>query len=231
MFRLSTCIFMAVTALAGFAGAAEPQSKDAASLEGHYYLEGGPTEVGSELLVKRTGDFAWSLAYGADDYDVKGKWQLADGRVVLVPESSPEPAFKLYRQEDYPADETPDPGLWIAVVGISQEQPVSDVEVRFEARSGKVVGAVSDLDGLATVSMPAGEVWSRAGLRRGGSKAEWQWFAITPERAAKRSAGFLLTNAGALRHSPFSSMRLRVEPAGLVIEEGIGSLRGTYARH
>ena len=40
---------------------------------GHYYLS-GMTEVGSELLLKPSGEFDWVLMYGAQDMAARGRW-------------------------------------------------------------------------------------------------------------------------------------------------------------
>lgn len=213
------------------AHAADPPPTDATQLAGHYYLEGGPTEVGSELLLKASGEFAWTLAYGVDDYDVNGTWTRNGDEIVLQPDASPEPAFALFRPDEYPNDEPIPPGAWYVGTVANHEFGVPDVEVRFESRSGKAWHGITDVDGVAHVSVPAGETWTRTGLRRAASTASWQWFDVPPERAAARALGFQLTNARDLRHSPFTSMRLRPEGTGLVIEAGIGSLRGTYAKH
>ena len=221
-------LFTAATSLARAAG---PAPADASTLAGHYYLEGGPMEVGSELVLSPAGAFAWSLAYGAADYDVQGTWQRSGAHVVLQPAPSPEPAFVPYRADEYPEGFAAPPGEWAVATLIDEGLGVSEVEVRYESRSGKAWRGLTDLDGASRIPAPAGETWVRTGLRRAGSTAPWQWFDVTPEGTARRAVVFRLTNARDLKHAPFAAMRLRVEPAGLVVEDGLPALRGTYARH
>jgi len=219
---------------AGFtmlAQATDTPPADAAQLAGHYYLEDGPTEVGSELLLKASGQFEWTLVYGADDYDVKGTWTRNGEVLVLQPEASPEPAFAMFRPDEYPASEPIPPGQWYVATTVDGEFGVADVAVRFESRSGKAWHGITDGDGVAYVAVPAGETWTRTGLRRAGSTVPWQWFDVPAARAAARAVGFRLTNVRDLKHSPFKSLRLRPDDTGLVIEAGIGSLRGTYTKH
>ena len=67
---------------------------DTASLgkiAGHYYLE-GVREVGSELLLRPDGTFAFMLAYGALDEEGEGRWSVTDSAVVLQSTASPRPA-------------------------------------------------------------------------------------------------------------------------------------------
>lgn len=52
------------------------------ALAGHYYLT-GVTDVGSELLLRKDGQFRWMLVYGASDQSAQGKWQLAGTQLVL----------------------------------------------------------------------------------------------------------------------------------------------------
>jgi hypothetical protein len=203
----------------------------APALAGHYYLEGGPREVGSELLLKDSGEFEWVLMYGAVDQAAKGTWKLTGKRLVLLPAPSPEPLFRMFREHDYHSTKPAERDRWIAIVGVPNMGPVVGIEVRFEARSGHAATAVSKPNGDAIVEMPSSEVWSRAGLRRAGSNAPWQWFAVTPQRAQLRLAGFALTNLDAVRHAPFASLTLRPEPGGLVIDDQANGLHGTYAKH
>jgi hypothetical protein len=211
---------------------ATPLAQAAASgLAGHYYLERGPREVGSELLLKQDGRFEWTLAYGAMDLAAAGTWRADGKQVVLTAAPAPEPVFRTLADADYDGAQPVEPGRWVAAVGTLAEAPLRDVEVRFEARSGKVATAVTGLNGGAIVSMPAGETWVRAGLRRFGSKAPWQWFDVAPARAQARLAGFVLTNAEAQMMPPFTAATLRVEPDGLAVDGELGGLRGTYVKH
>jgi hypothetical protein len=210
---------------------AEPSFKATPVLAGHYYLEGGPREVGSELLLKDSGQFEWALMYGAADYGAKGTWKQTGKRLVLSSTPSPEPIFRMFGEGDYHTTKPAEPGRWIAIVGVPNMGPVADIEVRFEARSGKAATAVSKSNGDAIVDMRANEVWMRAGLRRAGSTVPWQWFDVAPKRARARLVGFAVTNLAAVQHAPFASLTLRIEPGGLVIEDDANGLRGTYSKH
>ncbi|WP_336959790.1 hypothetical protein [Sphingobium aquiterrae] len=79
-------------------GAQSPPAVEApaaASVAGHYYLQ-GVMETGSEMLLKPDGHFQWYLVYGALDLFAEGRWTLADDKVVLTSTPSkdaPEPPF------------------------------------------------------------------------------------------------------------------------------------------
>lgn len=227
MHRLSTTLCLAFALIAPLAAAAAPDK----GLAGHYYLEGGPTEVGSELLLKDSGQFEWALMYGADDLMAQGTWKQTGTRIDLTAAPAPAPVFRNFAAEDYHRTKPAEPGRWIALVGVPHVAPVADIEVRFEARSGKTADAVSQPNGDAIVEMPAGEVWTRTGLRRAGSQGDWQWLPVPPERAPTRLAGFALTNIAAVQRAPFKSMTLRIEKDGLVVDDEEMVLSGRYTRH
>lgn len=230
MVKFSKYICMVLVLAAPLALGGESQSKDAVSLAGHYYLQGGPREVGSELLLKDSGEFEWALMYGAVDYGAKGAWKVANKRLVLLPSPTPEPVFRIFAEDEYHRTKPAEPGLWIAMVGVPRIGPVADIEVRFEARSGKTATAVSKSNGDAIVRMPSNEVWTRAGLRRIGSNASWQWFSVASRGEQSRIVGFVLTNISAVERAPFASLTLRIEQSGLVIDDSDSGLRGTYAK-
>lgn len=204
-------------------------AREARSLNGHYYLEGGPTETGSELLLKDDMQFEWALMVGAQDFLAKGRYELNGDRLVLKPVRTA-PEFKLFDEDDYGRTRPAEPGNWIAVVGIPNVGPVQDIQVRFEARSGKTADAVSKPNGDAIVRMPAGETWVRAGLR-GDDKQPWQWFAIPAGRAEKCLVGFDLTNVESVQSVPFEALTLLVGSKGLVIADEQVRLHGTYVKH
>ncbi len=231
MNKLSNYVCMLLIFFTQFAFAAEVRPANQSALAGHYYLEDGPSEVGSELLLKDSGEFRWGLMYGASDYMARGTWQLSGKRLTLSTRPAPEPAFRIFADHDYDGTTPAEPGRWIAVVGVLNVGPVADIEVRFEARSGKSAVAISKPNGDAIVKMPSNEVWVRTGLRRAKSDAAWQWFPVDPERARTRLVGFALTNQEAVRHAPFTALQLRVEPRGLIVEGGLDGLSGTYAKH
>jgi hypothetical protein len=225
MKKLLHAVSLCLTLAAHLAHAAEP------GLAGHYYLERGPHEVGSELLLKEGGRFEWMLAYGARDFAAGGTWRADGKQVVLTATPAPEPVFRMFRDDEYGRTKPAEPGRWIAVVGVPMEGPLQDIDVRFEARSGKAATAVTKPNGDAIVTMPADETWARAGLRRAGSDAPWQWFDVAPARAKARLAGFALTNIESLMQPPFSTVTLRVEPDGLAVDGDLGDVRGTYVKH
>lgn len=201
-----------------------------APLAGHYYLQGGQSEVGSELLLKEDGKFEWALMYGAVDQMARGTWQQAGGLVTLTVAKREEPTFRLFDEDELTLKKQPAAGKWVAIVGVPRRGPVADVEVRFEAKSGRTVDAVSAQNGDAIVDMPPSESWVRAGLRRNGSGAPWQWLALPPVRTEARIAAFAVVNVETLLAAPFERMTLRVGDGGLVIEEGLDGMRGTYAK-
>ena len=67
-------------------GEAPTASRDAATLTGHYYLE-GIMETGSELLLRDDGRFQWYFTHGALDLAAQGRWQREGMHVVLLPEA------------------------------------------------------------------------------------------------------------------------------------------------
>ena len=226
MIRLPILFSLCLALAAPLAGAAP-----ASGLAGHYYLEDGPTEVGSELLLKASGQFEWALMYGAEDYQAQGTWKLTGTRLDLSVAPPLAPVFRNFTEDDYRGTKPAEPGRWIALVGVPHVAPVPGIEVRFEARSGKTADAVSEANGDAIVEMPAGEVWTRAGLRSAG-KGDWQWLPVPPERAQARLAGFALTNVDAVQRAPFKSLTLRVEKDGLVVDDDDTMiLRGRYSKH
>ena len=231
MYRTLSQAWLSLALAAGLLLSAGANAGPADELVGHYYLEGGRSEVGSELLLRKDGTFEWALMYGAVDQGARGTWAKKDDRVVLTAARAEEPVFRLFRDDDYNATEPVEPGRWIAMVGVPHVGPMGDVEVRFEARSGKTASAVSEEDGAAVVEMPASETWTRAGLRRAGSAAPLQWFSIDAGRAQTRLVGFALTNVESLQRAPFAKLALRVGPDGLVVDDPDSGLRGTYAKH
>jgi hypothetical protein len=231
MAKLSNHICMFLVVVAPLALGGEPRSSREPKLSGHYYLEDGPSEVGSELLLRDSGQFEWALMYGAADYAAKVTWQLTGKRMVLSSTPKSEPMFRMFGDDDYHRTKPAQRDRWIAVVGVPFMGPVADIEVRFEARSGKAGTAVSKPNGDAIVEMPSNEVWTRAGLRRAGSEVPWQWFSVAPQRAQARLVGFALTNLDAVRSASFASLTLRVAPKGLVIDDDASGLHGTYAKH
>lgn len=209
----------------GSSAAAEP----APELAGHYYLS-GMTEVGSELLLKQSGEFEWALMYGAQDLLARGKWKRQGDTVVLSTAAPEKGAFRLFREDELRLKKEPKADIWVAIVGVPDSGPIAGIEVQFLAASGKKAAAVSGGNGDAIVSMAAGERWVRAGLRRADSQDEWTWFEVPPERASARIAAFAVTNWQAIAPPPFASLTLRLQGDTLVVEENPLQLRGAYSK-
>ncbi len=221
-------ILTALLALAiglGPSKAAEPQSR----LPGHYYLS-GMTEVGSELLLKESGQFEWALMYGTQDMLARGTWKRQGDAVVLTTAAPAKGEFRLFEEDELNLNKDPKAGVWVAIVGVPRTGPIEGIEVQFVAASGKKASAVSAANGDAIVSMPASERWARAGLRRAGSTDEWAWFEVPPIQASARIAGFAVTNWDAIGKAPFATLRLRVDGGKLAVEENALGLRGTYSK-
>ena len=202
---------------------------DAADPSGHYYLS-GMTEVGSELLLKKSGEFEWVLMYGATDMAAQGTWQRNGQHIVLTPHAPRPGQFRLFTESELSIKKDARQGIWVAIVGVPARGPVPGIEVRFESASGRKATAVSGANGDAIAEMPGGETWKRAGLRRAGSEDAWVWFEVPAERARKRIAGFVVLNPGELQAAPFKSLSLSSSKGDLRIDDNPLGLRGTYAR-
>ncbi|MCW3478612.1 hypothetical protein OL229_03390 [Neisseriaceae bacterium JH1-16] len=191
-------------------------------LAGHYYLQ-NVREVGSELLLKTDGSFEGSMSYGAVDSYIKGKWQRQGDKVVLqTTASDKEPDFRLFRDEELRIRRPAETGTWLAIVGLPNTGPMAGVEVTFESKTGKTLSAITDRNGDASVEMPDSETWARAGLRREGSKAPLQWFAIPAARAAARLTAFAVDDIAYLRPQPLKTLQLRIKNGTLVADDGNG---------
>lgn len=225
---LSRLLACAALAWSFSASAADPA---AATLPGHYYLQ-GVMETGSELLLKKDGTFEWMLSYGNTDEQASGEWRVAGDVVTLVAgNGGKEPLFRVFDETEMNIQKPAEAGVWVAIVGYPKVGPMPGVEVKFEAQSGKTATAVSVANGDAIVSMPASERWVRAGLRRQGSKADYQWLAVPPERAQERIAAFAVTDPQWLRGQAFQKLALRVVKGGLKVDDADNGLaRGLYAK-
>ncbi|MET0858312.1 MAG: hypothetical protein ABWY27_16295 [Telluria sp.] len=197
-------------------------------LTGHYYLS-GKTEVGSELLLKESGVFEWVLMYGNADYSARGTWVQSEGQVLLTTAEAAPPVFRLFDESELNIRKPAQVGTWVAIVGVPKVGPVADVEVRFEASSGKTATAVSNRNGDAIVKMPGGEKWERSGLRRAGSTDEWQWLRLPQARAQTRIAAFAV-NIESIPSAPFKALKLRREDVGLAVDDDRLGLRGVYRK-
>ncbi|MEG1055288.1 MAG: hypothetical protein RSF79_24980 [Janthinobacterium sp.] len=210
------------------AGAAD---QGASFLPGHYYLQ-GVMETGSELLLKKDGTFEWMLSYGSMDEQASGEWRVDGDKLTLVAgNGGKEPQFRVFEEAEMRIQKPAEAGLWVAIVGYPKVGPMAGVEVKFEAQSGKTATAVSVANGDAIVRMPASERWVRAGLRRQGSKAGYQWLAVSPERAKDRLAAFAVSDPRWLRGHAFQKLALRVVKGGLKVDDADNGLsRGLYAK-
>ncbi|MDN2676243.1 hypothetical protein [Janthinobacterium sp. SUN033] len=225
---LSRLLACAALAWSFSASAAEPAP---ATLPGHYYLQ-GVMETGSELLLKKDGTFEWMLSYGNTDEQASGEWHVAGDLVTLeAGDGGKEPQFRVFEEAEMRIQKPAEAGVWVAIVGYPQVGPMPGVEVKFEAQSGKTATAVSVANGDAIVRMPASERWVRAGLRRQGSKADYQWLAVPAERAQERIAAFAVTDPQWLRGQAFQKLALRVVKGGLKVDDADNGLaRGLYAK-
>ncbi|WP_219134457.1 hypothetical protein [Janthinobacterium sp. UMAB-60] len=228
--KISLSCWLACAALACSAPASAADQA-ASALPGHYYLQ-GVMETGSELLLKKDGTFEWMLSYGNTDEQASGEWRIAGDLVTLVAgNGGKEPRFRLFEEAEMRIQKPAEAGLWVAIVGFPTVGPMAGVEVKFEAHSGKSATAVSVANGDAIVRMPASERWVRAGLRRQGSKADYQWLAVPPERAQQRLAAFAVTDPQWLRGQAFQTLALRVVKGGLKVDDADNGLaRGLYAK-
>ncbi|MBB4842883.1 hypothetical protein HNP55_001398 [Paucibacter oligotrophus] len=194
-----------------------------ADLPGHYYLQ-GQREVGSELLLRADGSFAWMMSYGAVDKQAEGRW-TRQGQTLTLLSSRPSkaPVFRVFEDDELSILKPAAEGSWVAIVGLPGIGPAAGMEVQFQARSGKTATAVTDSAGDAKVAMPATEVWLRAGLRPQGQGGKWQWLDVPAERAEARIAGFAIDDARHIVPAGFKRMELRLTGSGSLRTESLGS--------
>lgn len=202
-----------------------PQS----TLVGSYYLT-GRTELGSELLLHNSGRFKWALAYGNIDQFAQGTWQAKGGKVVLTSDPGQPGEFRLFSKDEMNIRKGPRYGTWVAIVGVPRKGPVPGIEVRFESASGKSASAVSDSNGDAIVEMRSSEAWTRAGLRRAGSRDSWVWFDVPEERSLARIAAFVVANPEHVLSPPFKSLTLAVRRNALELMDPAAGFTGTYKK-
>ena len=70
-------------------------TKEMETVSGRYYLQ-GVREVGSELLLRKDGQFRWSLSYGATDKESHGTWQMKGNELDLT-SANPASGFKTLK--------------------------------------------------------------------------------------------------------------------------------------
>ena len=202
-----------------------PQSK----LAGSYYLT-GKTEVGSQLLLHKSGRFKWALTYGNMDQFAQGTWRLKGGKVVLASDPGTPGQFRIFSKDEMNIRKGPRYGTWVAIVGVPGRGPVPGIEVRFESASGQSASAVSDENGDAIVEMRSSEAWTRAGLRRAGSLDTWAWFDVPEERSVARIAAFVVANPEHVLPPPFKSLTLAVRGKALELMDPAAGFTGTYKK-
>jgi hypothetical protein len=209
-----------------FLAPASQASPDKNALAGNYALQGA-TEVGSMLSLRKDGTYQWMMSYGNQDLASAGVWELK-GKTVLLTSRREPLKFRLFTEDELSLKKQPKPGVWVAIVGVPRQGPVSDVEVRFEAKSGKSAVASSLPNGDAIVDMPASETWTRAGLRPKGTSGQYQWINVPAKRSSARIAAFAIDNPQVMQNG-FATMELTREKDDLVPtgETGIG---GRYVK-
>lgn len=198
--------------------AAAVQAGEVGEVAGHYYLH-GVREVGSELLLRPDGAFQWMISYGSVDRFAQGRWQRQGDKVQLkasAPEA--EPVYRVFDEGELNLRKPPADGRWVAIVGMPRVGPMSGVEVHFVGQSGRELRAVTDRNGDAQVTAPAGDSWVRAGLRRAGSQAAPQWLAVPEARSRERIAAFAVDDTAYVLPQAFREATLRVEGEALLME-------------
>lgn len=196
-------------------------------LVGHYYLE-QVRETGSELILKETGEFEWMLSQGSVDQFAKGKWSAENGKVILdVTPAVETPTFR-FLSEDEMNFAPVEAGTWVAAIGVLGVAPLSNIEVRFLSKSGKIASAITKQNGDAIVTMPATEIWARAGLRTAGGTGSWQWFDINDQQAIARGVAFAARRSE-IRSVPFKQLQLIRRKNGLGFADN--DVGGIYVKH
>lgn len=196
------------------------------ALAGNYSLQ-GVTEVGSMLSLRKDGTYQWMMSYGNQDLASAGIWEIKGQNVLLTSRREPL-KFRLFTEQELTLKKQPRPGVWVAIVGVPRQGPVADVEVRFEAKSGKSATASSVQNGDAIVDMPASETWTRAGLRAKGTSGQFQWITVPAARSSARIAAFAVANPEVLQNG-FATMELKREKDALV-PTGDDAMRGRYVK-
>jgi hypothetical protein len=223
-------LFLFLIALAGqLVQARETKRSPQSQLAGSYYLT-GHSEVGSELVLDKSGRFRWELAYGAIDQFAQGTWQARGGKVVLTPDAGQPGQFRPFTGDEMNIRKAPRYGTWVAIVGVPGRGPVPGIEVRFESASGQFASAVSDRNGDAIVEMRSSEAWTRTGLRRAGSRDQWVWFDAPEERSLARIDAFVVMNPADVLRPPFKSLTLVVRRNALEIVDPAAGFTGTYKK-
>ena len=204
---------------------AAPPALDQQALVGTYSLQDAH-EMGSGLELRKDGTFRWSMSYGNQDLQSAGAWDIKGQRIVLTSKRQPL-KFRLFTDAELNLKKNPKAGVWVAIIGVPRYGPVADVEVKFEAKSGKTATATSQPNGDAIVDMPASETWTRAGLRA-KETGDYTWVAVPPARGASRIAAFAVTNVDALQNG-FATMELEQKGGDLVVV-GDNAVPGRYVR-
>ncbi|MDZ7630175.1 MAG: hypothetical protein U5K74_02155 [Gemmatimonadaceae bacterium] len=110
-------------------------------LAGRYFLQ-GVREVGSELLLRPDGTFAFVLSYGALDETGAGSWRIENGDVILQSEGAARaPSVKLVRATGTATD-----SLHILVVDTAG-RPLSGITIDASRKKSSRITAQSMRDG------------------------------------------------------------------------------------
>lgn len=188
------------------------------ALVGHYYLE-GVREVGSELLLRKDGTFAFMLSYGALDEEGSGEWRLVDGVVVLnTPGTARPPSVRLESATGVSRD-----SLVVFVVD-SAGQPLSGLTLDFSRRGDAPRSVRSSRDGYVH-HFPKGSAPAVIGVGVDGLGFRSPFDVGGKPRALYRFV-FLPADLGRRR---FSDERLAVEPGRLVMTLNGRAMK--YVRH
>lgn len=226
LIKFLSVLMLAFVSRAAFA--AEPANDH--TLEGVYSLQGA-TDVGSQLQLGSKGRFKWVMMYGNQDLAAAGTWEVKDKHVVLTSTPNERLAFRGFTDDEYNIVKKPKAGVWVAIVGVPRVGPVSDVDVKFVAKSGKTASALTDRNGDAIVSMPPAEEWTRVGLKRANDPGDYQWLDVPKKRSTGRLTSFAITNPIAIQGPAFRSLTLSREKDGLAIVTDGGGMSGTYVKH
>ncbi len=153
---------------------ADPAPVADPALAGHYYLS-GVHEVGSELLLRADGTFAWYMSYGAVDQQADGVWSR-QGKAVVLRARLPDRSQPLY--------------ALLGTEGWSERAERALREQRFEADVAAVQDRCPILGAVVTAPvmappLPGEEPDSLAALQ---DKAATALAALTAARAAAEQA-------------------------------------------
>lgn len=229
MFRVSIIVVLILGFFSPPAYAENTSPSPQSDPTGHYYLQ-GVREIGSELILAKSGEFQWALMYGATDLFAKGTWRIENEKIVLTAKAPAPGKFRLFDDSEFNLRKGPRYGTWVAIVGVPRQGPIPGIEVQFESMAGRSAIAVSDGNGDAIVVMPSSEAWKRVGVRRADSGDEWVWIDVPDSRSRARIAGIAVMNPQELQRPPFKSLTLLRKDRQLVIDSDTLGFQGVYEK-